>query len=98
MNIESTGLAQEETVFFDTTDQKKTPENELWSRIEEAQSAIPSFPPVITVSCYYANDLHRDTTIVNIAQLTKPSRILIAQDSDQTLLNFKREFLELPFD
>ena len=35
------------------------------------------------------------TTIVNIAQLTKPSRTLIEQDSDQTLLNFKRG---LPFD
>ena len=35
---------------------------------------------------------------MNIAQLTKPSRILIEQDSDPTLLNFKREMLELPFD
>ena len=42
-------------------------------------------PPVITVSCYYANDLHKDTTIVNIAQLTKSSRIFIEQDSDPTL-------------
>ena len=50
------------------------------------------------VSCYYANDLHKDTTIVNIAQLTKPSRILIVQDSDPTLLNFNREKLGLPFD
>ena len=47
---------------------------------------------------FYANDLHKDTTIVNIAQLTKPSRILIEQDSDPTLLNFKREMLGLPFD
>ena len=50
------------------------------------------------MSCYYANDLHKDTTIVNIAQLTKPSRILIEQDSDPTLLHFKREMLGLPFD
>ena len=50
------------------------------------------------MSCYYANDLHKDTTIVNIAQLTKPSRILIEQDSDPTLLIFKREMLGLPFD
>ena len=35
---------------------------------------------------------------MNIAQLTKPSRILIEQDSDPTLLNFKREMLGLPFD
>ena len=50
------------------------------------------------MSRYYANDLHKDTTIVNIAQLTKPSRILIEQHSDPTLLNFKREMLGLPFD
>ena len=50
------------------------------------------------MSCYYANDLHKDTTIVNIAHLTKPSRLLIEQDSDPILLNFKRKKLRLPFD
>ena len=50
------------------------------------------------MSCYYANDLHKDTTILNLAQLTKPSRTLIEQDSDPTLLNFKQEMLGLPFD
>ena len=98
VNIESTGIAQEETLFFDPTDQQETTEKELWTRKEEARNAIPNDPPVITVSCYYANDLHKDTSTVNIAQLTKPSRILIEQDSDPTLLNFKREMLGLPFD
>ena len=98
VNIESTGIAQEEPVFFDPTDQQETTEKELWKRKDEVRNAIPKEPPVITVSCYYANDLHKDTTIVNIAQLTKPSRILIEQDSDPTLLNFKREMLGLPFD
>ena len=97
VNIESTGIAQEELVFFDTTDQEQTTEKELWKRKEEARNAIPNDPPVITVSCYYANDLHKDTTIVNISQLTKPSRIIIEQDSDPTLLKFKREMLGLPF-
>ena len=97
VNIESTGIAQEGTVFFDPTNQLETTEKELWKRKEEARNAIPNDPPVITVSCYYANDLHKDTTIVNIKQLTKPSRILIEQDSDPTLLNFKREMLALPF-
>ena len=98
VNIESTGIAQEEQVFFDPADPQETTEKELWKRKEEARNAIPTDPPVITVSCYYADDLHKDTTIVNIAQLTKPSRILIEQDSDPTLLNFKREMLGLPFD
>ena len=98
VNIESTGITQEEPVFFDPTDQQETTEKELWTRKEEARNATPNDPPVITVSCYYANDLHKDTTLVNIAQLTKASRILIEQDSDPTLLNFKREILGLPFD
>ena len=99
VNIEFTRIAQEDQVFFDPTDQQETTEKkELWTRKEEARNAILNDPPVITVSCYYANDLHKDTTIVNIAQVTKPSGILIEQDSDPTLLNFKREMLGLPFD
>ena len=35
---------------------------------------------------------------MNIAHLTKPSRILIEQDSDPTLLIFKFEMLGLPFE
>ena len=98
VNIESTGIAQEETVFFDHTDQQETIEKDLWKRKDKARSAMPNDPPVITVSFYYANDLHKDTSIVHIAQLTKPSRILIELDSDPTLLNCKREMLGLPFD
>ena len=80
MNIESTGIAQDESIFFDTTNQQYTTEKKLWTREEQARNAIPTDPPVITVSCYYANNLHQDTTIVSIAQLTKPSRIRIEQN------------------
>ena len=48
--------------------------------------------------CNYANDVHKYTTVVNKAQLTKPTRILLEQDSDPTLLNFKRKMLDLPFE
>ena len=98
VNIESTGIAQEEQVFFNPADRQETTEKELSKRKEDVRYAITNDPPVITVSCYYANDLHKDTTIVNIAQLTKPTRILIEQDSDPTSLNFKRNMLGLPFD
>ena len=30
VNIETTGIAQEEPVFFDTTDQQETTEKEFW--------------------------------------------------------------------
>ena len=98
VNIESKGIAPEEPVFFDPTDQQETTEKELWTRKEEARNVIHNGPPVITVSCYYANDLHKDTTLVNIAQLMKPSRILIEQDLGPKLQNCKREMLGLPFD
>ena len=98
VNIESTGTAQEEQVFFNPADPQETTEKELWKRREDVRNAITNVAPVITESCYYANDLHKDTTIVNKAQLTKPSRILIEQDSDPTLQNFNREMLGLPFD
>ena len=98
VNIESTGIAQEEPVFVGTTNQQETTEKELWKRKEEAHYAKPNDPPVITVACFYANDLHKDATIMNKAQLTKPLRILIEQDSDPTLETFKREMLVLPSD
>ena len=45
VNIESTGIAQEETVFFDPTDQLETTEKELWKRKKEARNAIPKDQP-----------------------------------------------------
>ena len=96
VNIESTGIAQKESVFVDTTDQKQATEKQLWKRKEETPNAIPNDPPVITVSCYYANDLHKDTTIMNIAHLTKPSRILIEQDSDPTLVILNAKCWDYP--
>ena len=77
VNIESTSIAQERPVFFDRTDQDKTVGKELCKHKEETRPAFPKDPAVMTVSCYYANGLHKDTTIVDIAQLSKPSRILI---------------------
>ena len=50
MNIESTGVAREEQVFHDPTDQQETTEKELWTRKQEARNAIPNDPPVTTVS------------------------------------------------
>ena len=83
---------------FGTTDQQETTGKELWRHKVEARHTIHIESPVITVSCYYANDLNEDTRIVKIAQLTKPSSLLIEQDSDPTLVNFKRKMLGPPVD
>ena len=98
MNLECRGIAQEKPVFFDTTYRYETTEKDIWKRKEDTRSAIPNDPPVITVSCYRANDLQKETTIVNKAELTKPSPRLLEQDSDSTKLNFKRHMLGLLFD
>ena len=42
VKIESTGIAQEETVFFDPTNQLETTEKELWKRKEEAETPYPT--------------------------------------------------------
>ena len=49
----------------------------------------------MTVSCCCANDLRKHKTVVNIARLTKPSPILIEQDSKSTILNSKRKMFRL---
>ena len=40
VNVESTGIAQEEPVFSDTTDQQETTEKEVWKRQEDTRNAI----------------------------------------------------------
>ena len=51
VNVQSRGIAQEDPVFFDTTDQQKTTEKELCKHKAEARNAIPNDPTVITVAC-----------------------------------------------
>ena len=57
VNIESTGIAQEELVFFDPTDHQETTEKELWQRKKKYET--PYLPihqslqcPVITQTTY----------------------------------------------
>ena len=77
VNHESTDIAQEEPVFVDIRDQHEITEKKLWKCKKETRNAIPNDPSDISVPSYHANELHKGTTIVNLPQLTKPSRILI---------------------
>ena len=89
VNIESTGIAREKQVLS----YHRPTRNHRKSALETQRSNTKSYTQgstLFTVSCYYANDVHKDTIIVNLAQLTKRSRILIEHDSDPTLLKFKR--------
>ena len=56
VNFESRGIAQAEAVVFVSTDQHETTKKELLKREQETRSAIPTEPPVMTVSCYYAKE------------------------------------------
>ena len=96
MNIESTSIAQEESVFFDTTYQQETTEKENVKKEHE----VPLLPTHQSLQCPVIIQMTYTKTqqFVNIAQLTKQSRILIEQDSDPTLNIFKREMLGLRFD
>ena len=91
INRESRGISQLESALFETTDPHETIENQFWRRKEETRRTRPRDSPVIAVSCYYANDLQKEITIVNIAQLTKPCRMLMQEDSDPTILISKHE-------
>ena len=51
VNIESTGIAQEEPVFFDTRDQRETTEKKLQKPKQETPIAITNDTPVVTMSC-----------------------------------------------
>ena len=42
VNIESTGIVQEETVFFDPTDRQETTEKELWKRKDGYEKPYPT--------------------------------------------------------
>ena len=99
VNIESLHKRNRSSLIPQTN---KRPQERKFGNVKKEHEmpclSILQSSPVITVSCYYANDLHKDKTFVSIAQLTKPSRILIEQDSAPTLLIFKREMLVVPFD
>ena len=54
VNIVYKCIAQEEIIFFETTDQDETTEKELWKRKVATRRAFPNDPPVNTVSCIYS--------------------------------------------
>ena len=95
VNRQFTGNPQEEPVFFGTRDLHETLRNHSRS-VQKKHAAIhrniPTEWQFITVLCHFATDLHKETIIVNIAQLTKPSRILIQQNPDYSIANAKGWF------
>ena len=79
VNIESTGIAQEQPVFFDTKLKRENWKifSEVEGREEDVRSTILTEPPIMTAPGYYANNLHKSTTIFSIALSIKPCHFFI---------------------
>ena len=98
VNIERTAISPKEPVFNNADDLTEVPEQDIWRGKAECCNKTSSQPPVITIASYYHTDLPKEPSTVNMAHFNKPSRILTEQNSNSTLLKFKRESLGLPFD
>ena len=67
LNIECTGIAQEKPVLLTEQTQTRLQTKNFGRAKRKHGRVLPTEPPVITVSCYYVNDLHKNTTIGNLA-------------------------------
>ena len=73
-------------------------EEQLWQCKEDNRHAVNTKPPVITVSHCYIKDNYTNILIHSMEPFNISSRILIDQNADPVLLNFKGQMLRLPFD
>ena len=88
VNIESTGLAQEDQVF--STTMTLTCDLKIWQGKQEKRSKIRTEPPVITLSHCHKNYKYTDTLGHNIELFTKVPHTLTEQDADSVPLTFKK--------
>ena len=63
----------------------------MWQRQREMCKNRPHQPPIIVIASLYHIDPPNKPSIIDMAHSNKLSRILIEQDSDPTLMNFKKE-------
>ena len=96
--IQSTGISLGKPVFNTVDDLTEVPEQKIWQRKAEIRNTAPSQPPAITISAYSHIDLPKGRSIIDMAYLKKPSKILIEQDFHPKLQGFKRKLLGLPFE
>ena len=98
VNIQSTGITQEDPVLFPTEDAELPSGEQLWQPEQEKRNAVHTEPPVKSVSHCYINGNCKNTLMQSMETFIKFPRILIEQNTDPVLLNFKRQMPGRPFD
>ena len=98
VNIQSTGITQEDQLFIATDDTELPSEEQQWQSKQEKNNAVHTQPSVITVSRCYMEDNCTNTMMQRMEQFIKVRGILIEQNAQPVLLNFKKQMLGLPFD
>ena len=94
-NLQSTGITPEDQVFLHTDEIRLPSEEQLW---QSKRNVVPTEAALITVSHCYINDHCTYTLMQSMERFNKVPRVLIEQNADLVLPNFKRQMLGLPFD
>ena len=89
IKIESTGAAQEDGIFSETDEVELPSERLLWQRKQEKRITVHTEPPVITVSHWLIIDNCANLIRHSLDFFNKFPRILVEEDADPVLLNFK---------
>ena len=92
VNVEATGTAQGDQVFFLTDDVELLFEEQLWQLEPEKSNTVQTESPVWTVSHCYKIDKYTNTLAYNMEPINKIPCILIGQDADPVLPNFRRQW------
>ena len=98
VDIESTGIEEEDQVLFQTDEAELPSEEQLWQQKREERNTVHKEPPVINASHCHINDKYTNTLTRNMEQSNKIPRILIEQGWDPVLIILKRQMLGSPFD
>ena len=91
VNIHSTGITQEDQVFFHADGVGFPSEKQLWQRKQEKSNTVHMEPPVETVPHCYKNDSCRNTLRQSMESFDKVTRNLIEQNADPVLLKSKKK-------
>ena len=98
VNIQSTGIAEEDKVFFPTEDAELPSEHQPWQRNREKRNAVHTELPVIALSHCYMKENCKNTLMQKMEPFNKVPRILTEQNLDPVLLLLKIQMLGLLID
>ena len=71
VNIQSTGITQEDQVFFNTDEAELPSAEQLWQRKQEKRNAFHTEAPVINISHCYVNEKCTNTLMQGLEIINK---------------------------